>query len=140
MPRCRGGWPCCAVRGDRRGDRHDVGDGVAGAGSADGKALAALAGVGAASRDSAQPAVLRRRRRHIAQALYQMAMTAVRWDPAMRAHYQQLRARRRPHKVAIVAVARRMLGILNAMVRDGLTWQQTRVGQGAFLPDRTAAA
>jgi len=68
-----------------------------------------------------------------------MAMTAVRWDPAMRAHYQQLRARR-PHKVAIVAVARRMLGILNAMVRDGLTWQQTRVGQGAFLPDRTAAA
>jgi len=27
-----------------------------------------------------------------------------------------------------------MLGILNAMVRDGLTWKETKVRQGQFLP------
>jgi hypothetical protein len=40
-----------------------------------------------------------------------------------------------PHKPAVIACARRMLGILNAMVRKGLTWQETEVGQGQFLPD-----
>jgi transposase len=63
-----------------------------------------------------------------------MALSAVRCDPAMKAHYQQLLARGKTKLVALLACARRMLGILNAMVRDGLTWQQTRVGQGAFLP------
>jgi hypothetical protein len=29
---------------------------------------------------------------------------------------------------------RRFLTILNAMVREGLTWQQTKVAQGVFLP------
>jgi hypothetical protein len=39
-----------------------------------------------------------------------------------------------PHKPAVIACARRMLGILNAMLRDGLIWQDTKVGQGQFLP------
>ena len=68
------------------------------------------------------------------RALYQMALTAVRHNPVMAVHYRQLRERR-PPKVALIAVARRLLGILNAMVRDGLTWQDTRVGQGQFLPE-----
>lgn len=33
-----------------------------------------------------------------------------------------------------MACLRRWLGILNAMVRDGLTWQETKVGQGVYLP------
>jgi hypothetical protein len=70
----------------------------------------------------------------VTKALYQMAITAVRHDPVMAAHDRQLRDRR-PTRVA-----RRMLGVLNAMVRDGLTWQQTRVGQGACLPDPADAA
>jgi hypothetical protein len=61
-----------------------------------------------------------------------VATTAVRCNPVMRAHYQQLR-QRMPHTPVVIACARRMLGILNAMVRDSLTWQQTRVGQGQFL-------
>jgi hypothetical protein len=30
---------------------------------------------------------------------------------------------------------RRLVGILHAMLRDGLTWQETQIGQGQFLPD-----
>ena len=70
----------------------------------------------------------------IRRALYLMALTAVRWDPAMKAHYQQLLARGKKKLVALIACARRMLGILKAMIRDGLTSQQTKVGQGHFLP------
>lgn len=70
----------------------------------------------------------------ITKALYQMAHTAVIWDPVMTAHFTQLR-RRMPYKVALIGCARRMLGILNAMVRKGLTWQETKVAQGHFLPD-----
>lgn len=105
-------------------------------GLVDAKALAALAGVAPYPRDSGATHGQRHcigGRRHIAQALYQMAMTAVRWDPAMAAHYRQLR-QRRPHKVAIVAVARRMLGLLNVMIRDDLDWQELDVVQAATVP------
>jgi hypothetical protein len=33
----------------------------------------------------------------------------------------------------MIACERRLVGILNAMLRDGLTWQETDVGQGHFL-------
>ncbi len=62
-----------------------------------------------------------------------MAHTAVAHDPVLKTHCRQLR-QRMPYKMAIIAGARRMLGILNAMVRDSLTWHQTQVGQGQFLP------
>lgn len=105
-------------------------------GQRDPKTLASLAGVAPHPRDSGT-----RRGAHtigggrpaVCKALYQMAPTAVRCNPVIGAHYRQLR-QRMAHKPAVIACARRMLGILNAMLRDGLTWQQTRVGQGAFLP------
>lgn len=70
----------------------------------------------------------------VRQTLYQVTMTTKRCDPTFRAHYRQLRNRGKPHKVALVACMRRLLGILNAMVRDGLLWHQTLVGQGHFVP------
>lgn len=69
----------------------------------------------------------------IRKALYQMAQTAIRCNPVLRAHFTQLR-QRMPYKVALIACARRMLGILNVMVREGITWPDTKVGQGQFLP------
>lgn len=105
-------------------------------GSLGAKPIAALAGVAPHPRDSgARQGVrmIRGGRPTICKALYQVAVTAVRWDPVLRAHYQQLRVRR-PHKVALIACARRVLGIMTMMLRDGLLWEQTRVGQGAFLP------
>jgi len=108
-------------------------------GQADAKGLAALAGVAPHTQQSGQRsprAAIVGGRRTICKALYQMAQTAVLHNPVIRAHYQQLR-QRLPHKPAVIACARRMLGILNAMVRDGLTWPETQVGQGHFLPPPT---
>lgn len=105
-------------------------------GSYDAPSIASLAGVAPHPRDSGQRTGHRSiagGRPHIRTALYQMAFSAVRWDPAMQAHYQQL-CRRCPRKVALIACARRMLGILTVMLREGLTWQDTRVGQGHYLP------
>jgi len=47
-------------------------------------------------------------------------LSAVRWEPALRDHYQQLRARGKVAKVALVACMRKLLGILNARRRDEL--------------------
>lgn len=105
-------------------------------GSFDKKAIASLAGIAPHPRDSGTRQGRRAivgGRRHICKALSQMAVTAIRCNPTIRAHDQQLRARR-PHKVALIACARRMLGILTVMLRDGLTWHETKVGQGLFLP------
>jgi transposase len=100
------------------------------------KALASLTGIAPFPQDSG----LFRGTRQIAagrgavrRTLYQVTMTTKRCDPTFRAHYTQLRERGKPHKVALVACMRRLLGILNAMVRDGLQWHETLVGQGHFV-------
>jgi transposase len=101
------------------------------------KGLASLAGVAPHIQQSGTRkahGAIRGGRGTIRKALYQMAVTAVTRNPVMKAHFRQLR-RRLPYKAAIIACARRMLGILNAMVREGLTWKETKVGQGQFLPD-----
>jgi transposase len=88
--------------------------------------LAALAGVAPFARDSGP----RRRPRHcwggraaVRAALYMAAVTAGRHNPVLRAFYQRLRAAGKPAKGALVAVARKLLTILNALVRDGSLWQ-----------------
>ena len=53
-------------------------------------------------------------------ALYMATLSAVRWDPEMRAHFQQLRQRGKLGKVALVACMRKLLGIVNARRRDEL--------------------
>ncbi len=53
-------------------------------------------------------------------ALYMATLSAVRWDPTMRAHYQQLRARGKLGKVALVACTRKLLTIVNARRREEL--------------------
>jgi transposase len=55
-------------------------------------------------------------------ALYMAALTAIRFNPVLRVFYQRLRTAGKPAKVALVAVMRKLLIILNAMVRDQLPW------------------
>lgn len=105
-------------------------------GRCSGKEAAALVGVAPHPRESGQV----RGQRHISagrgpvrHVLYEAVTTTIRRDPAIRAHFEQLRNRGKTHKQAMVACMRRLLGIITAMVRDGLTWQQTKVGQGKFL-------
>ena len=57
-------------------------------------------------------------RAQVRAILYMGALTAVRFEPALRSTYQRLRANGKPAKVAIVACMRKMLVILNARMRD----------------------
>lgn len=51
-------------------------------------------------------------------ALFMAALSAIRHNPEIRAFYQRLRAGGKPQKVAHVAAARKIIVILNAMLRD----------------------
>ena len=50
------------------------------------------------------------------------ALAAIRWNPAFRGAYDRLRGRGTPAKAAIVAVMRKLLTVLNAMLRDKAPW------------------
>jgi len=85
--------------------------------------LAKLVGVAPLNRDSGQSQGKRKiygGRGQMRVALYMATLSAVRWDPNLRAHYQQLRARGKVAKVALVACMRKLLTILNARRREEL--------------------
>ena len=90
-------------------------------GQLDGKAIAKLVGVAPLARDSGQwrgRRIIWGGRAGVRTALYMSALTAMRHEPILREFYQRLRARGKAAKVAIVAVMRKMLVILNARMRD----------------------
>lgn len=93
-------------------------------GHLDGKAIAKLVGVAPLSRDSGTMRAKRSiwgGRDSVRTALYMAALSAMRYEPRLRDFYQGLRARGKPAKVAIVAVMRKLLVILNARARDAIT-------------------
>ena len=57
--------------------------------------------------------------RHV---LYMAALSASNWNPALKAFHDRLAATGKKPKVVIVAVMRKMITTLNAMLRDGTTW------------------
>jgi transposase len=90
-------------------------------GQLDGKAVAKLVGVAPLARDSGQWRGRRTvwgGRAGVRTALYMSALSAMRFEPTLREFYQRLRSRGKAAKVAIVAVMRKMLVILNARMRD----------------------
>jgi transposase len=95
-------------------------------GSLSPKAAAALAGLAPFNVDSGQFRGLRRiggGRRRVRQALYMAAITAVRSASRFKGFYEGLRAQGKPAKVALVAVARKLIVILNAIIRDRIAFQ-----------------
>ena len=56
-------------------------------------------------------------------ALFMGAMSAKRWNPPLKAFFDRLVAAGKPRMVALIAVARKLLTILNAIVRDKTPWQ-----------------
>lgn len=96
-------------------------------GTRTGKQLAALVGVAPLARDSGRHQGPRRiggGRRAVRTSLYLAALSACRFNPVLRAVYQRLRAAGKPAKVALVAVMRKLLVILNALLRSGQPWRQ----------------
>ena len=95
-------------------------------GRLDRREAAALVGVAPLNRDSGQMRghrAIAGGRATVRNALFMATLSAVRWNPPLKAHYQQLVERGRPKKVAIVACMRRLLGILNAIIRTGQPWR-----------------
>ncbi len=97
-------------------------------GHLDRRQIAKLAGVAPMNRDSGQGSgkrCIRGGRSAVRVALYMATLSAVRWEPSMKAHYQQLRARGKLAKVALVACMRKLLGIVNARRRDELRAEES---------------
>ncbi|HEX6703727.1 MAG TPA: IS110 family transposase, partial [Albitalea sp.] len=61
-------------------------------------------------------------RKEVRNVTYMATVSALTYNPVLRSYYQRLLAAGKPKKVAIVACMRKMLTILNAMVRDGAPW------------------
>jgi len=57
-------------------------------------------------------------------ALYLAAMNGARFNPALKQMYERMLGAGKPKKVALVALARKLLTILNAMVRDRRDWAE----------------
>lgn len=89
------------------------------------KQIAALVGVAPLNRDSG---TLRGRRTvwggraHVRTALYMAAIVAARFNPVIRAFYHRLCAAGKAKKVALVACMRKLLTIINAMLRHRSRW------------------
>jgi transposase len=89
------------------------------------KQAAALVGVAPFARDSGKYKGQRSiwgGRASVRSALYMATLTAIRWNPVIRAHHLQLIARGKLFKVAMVACMRRLVTILDAMVRKNQRW------------------
>jgi transposase len=95
-------------------------------GQLDRRRVAALVGVAPINRDSGQmrgQRTIAGGRIQVRNALYMATLSATRWNPVISSHYNGLVSRGRPKKVALVACMRRLLGILNAIMRTKTPWQ-----------------
>ena len=94
-------------------------------GTLDRKAIAALVGVAPMNRDSGTlrgKRMISGGRASVRTALYMGTLVATRHNPVIRAFYQRLVAAGKPKKVALTACMRKLLIILNAMVRQQTPW------------------
>ena len=90
------------------------------------KAIAALVGVAPFNQDSGKFKGQRRiqgGRKELRSLLYMATLCAAQHNPLIRNHYQQLLSRGKAKRVALVACLRKLLVILNAMMRDQQPWR-----------------
>lgn len=64
-------------------------------------------------------------RANVLQALYMPALVAARFNPDLKAEYQQVVITEKPAKIAITAVTRRLVVTANALLRADRCWQQS---------------
>ena len=99
--------------------------------------IAKLVGVAPLADDSGERHGKRRAwggRSQVRAVLYMAAIVAIRHNPVIKAFYERLVAAGKPKKVAIVACMRKLLIILNAMLRDQAMWDAAR----HLAPPKTA--
>ena len=98
-------------------------------GRLDRRSIAKLVGVAPLANDSG----LRRGKRStwggraaVRSVVYMAALVATQHNPVIRAFYTRLLAEGKPKKVALVACMRKLLTILNAMLRDSKSWDAAK--------------
>lgn len=95
------------------------------------KQAASLIGVAPITRESGCYKGTRRiqgGRTKVRSILYMAMMSAMQCNPVFKATYQRLLEAGKPKKVAIIACVRKMVNILNSMLRDGVMWDKNTVG------------
>jgi len=88
--------------------------------------IAALAGLAPFNQDSGQKRGKRRifgGRKGVRRVLYMACLSAIRFNPIIRAMFQRLTKKGKLFKVAITACMRKLLTIMNAMIRDHADWR-----------------
>ena len=91
--------------------------------------IAKLVGVAPLANDSGQRKGPRRTwggRSEVRAVVYMATLSAIRFNPAIKVFHSRLIAAGKPKKVAIVACMRKLLTILNAMLRDQALWNAAR--------------
>ena len=110
--------PACGSRVDRRFTRARCALGR--------RQITSLVGLAPFAKDSGKKSGYRRIRAGRAAprtALYLAAMNGARFNPVLKTMYERMIAVGKPPKVALIALARKLLTILNAMVRDRTDWR-----------------
>ena len=95
-------------------------------GTLDRRRIAALAGLAPWTRQSGQSrgkTMIGGGRASVRSALFMAAMVASRHNPVLAPAYQQLLARGKAKKAALIAIARKLLTIANALIRSQSPWQ-----------------
>jgi len=95
-------------------------------GQLDRKKIAALVGVAPFNNDSGYRRGKRRikgGRSSVRNVLYMAALSASKYNPILRAFYQQMIKRGKEKKVALTACMRKLLTFLNAIIRDSVPWK-----------------
>jgi transposase len=95
-------------------------------GTLDRRQIAALAGLAPFTRQSGQwkgKSFIGGGRKSVRSVLFMAALVAARFNPRLKAFRDKLVAAGKPKMVAVVATARKLLTMLNAIVRDGTPWR-----------------
>lgn len=90
------------------------------------KQAAALVGVAPINRESGRyqgRRTIKGGRPQVRKVLFMAMMSAIQCNPVFKQKYQELVATGKPKKVAIIACIRKMVVILNSMLRDGKKWE-----------------
>ena len=96
-------------------------------GPLEGKAAASLAGLAPMTRQSGKwngRAMIRGGRANLRHALYMTALVAARFNPDLKALHDRLISAKKPPKVALTALMRKLLILANALLRDGRPWTE----------------
>ena len=101
-------------------------------GTLSGKQIAALVGLAPFAADSGKQRGsrhIRGGRAGVRSALYVGTLSAIRYNPVLKEFFTRLVAAGKPKKLALIAVARKLVVILNAMVAHGTLWDPADVPQ-----------